>query len=103
MQHLFRMFSRLKEGSQLDKNGIGLGLSICKNIVSQYGGEITVSSEFGKGSTFCVTFALTEERVEEHKNEELINIPDQAPMYTDEILLSERSLRVEDHPLIRRD
>ena len=49
---LFNMFSRLPSGSQIDRNGIGLGLTICKNIVEQYGGEIGVSSVYGEGSTF---------------------------------------------------
>jgi PAS domain S-box-containing protein len=35
--------------------GTGLGLSVCRNIVLSYGGEIRAHSEVGKGSVFVVT------------------------------------------------
>ena len=35
--------------------GIGLGLSICKNLVENNGGEITVQSEEGEGTTVTVS------------------------------------------------
>jgi signal transduction histidine kinase len=39
--------------------GTGLGLSVCRNIVHSYGGEIAASSEAGKGSTFRVRLPAT--------------------------------------------
>jgi signal transduction histidine kinase len=36
------------------QRGTGLGLSIVHRIVSDYGGEVNVSSEKGKGTTVCV-------------------------------------------------
>jgi PAS domain S-box-containing protein len=34
--------------------GTGLGLSVCRNIIERHGGEITVESEVGRGTTFTV-------------------------------------------------
>lgn len=52
--HLFQPFFR---GDQ-DKNGAGLGLSIAREIVLLHGGDITVESQPGKGSTFTVKLPL---------------------------------------------
>ena len=39
--------------------GVGLGLSICKGIVSKHGGELTVETEAGQGATFTVWLPAT--------------------------------------------
>ena len=37
------------------KDGTGLGLAICDHIIKAHGGTISVESELGVGTTFCVT------------------------------------------------
>jgi two-component system NtrC family sensor kinase len=43
-------------------HGVGLGLSVCYNIVHQHGGTIEVESAVGKGSAFTVKLPLAEKR-----------------------------------------
>ena len=50
-----RMFDRFYKGSE--SRGSGLGLAIARGIIAAHGGDITASSEIGKGTT--VRFVLT--------------------------------------------
>ena len=49
---LFKEFGKLEESASVNEGGTGLGLNICKKIVTAMGGEIGVVSELGHGSTF---------------------------------------------------
>ena len=44
------------------RRGLGLGLAISKKIVEQLGGQISVASEVGKGTTFVLDFPRTQPR-----------------------------------------
>ncbi len=52
---LFSKYKRVSDGRTRNIQGTGLGLLIVKEIVKAHGGEITVESEPGRGSTFHVT------------------------------------------------
>lgn len=60
---LFQEFSQVGEATQHIR-GTGLGLVITRNLLMLMGGSITVSSEIGKGSTFCARIPLRYEIVE---------------------------------------
>ncbi len=55
-QHLEKIFDRFYriDSSRTRPKGFGLGLAIAKAIVQRHHGEINVSSEMGKGTTFTV-------------------------------------------------
>ncbi|MBD3215591.1 MAG: hypothetical protein GF311_23475 [Candidatus Lokiarchaeota archaeon] len=52
LPHIFNKFYRTKSAQKVE--GSGLGLSISKDLVELHGGEISVESEYGKGSIFTV-------------------------------------------------
>lgn len=52
MNRLFKMFNQVDSKRNRNVEGIGLGLTISKQLVKLMGGSISVRSEFGKGSTF---------------------------------------------------
>ncbi len=58
---VFERFAKLNQHAQ----GTGLGLSICKSIVERLGGQISVSSEYGAGTTFTFTLPYKATRVGE--------------------------------------
>ena len=58
LDKIFEPFHRLDTGDSRRTSGVGLGLSVAKEIVSLHGGEIRVESTPGAGSTFKVILPL---------------------------------------------
>ena len=65
---LFNQFSQVDTIRNCNIKGTGLGLALSRGIVRHMGGDITVTSEYGKGSTFTIT--IVQEVIKQPDNEQ---------------------------------
>jgi two-component system phosphate regulon sensor histidine kinase PhoR len=60
LERLFERFYRVDRARSREMGGIGLGLAIVKHLARAHGGEVTVTSELGKGSVFTIELPVGE-------------------------------------------
>ena len=62
LETVFEAFHQVDNGMSRDFGGAGLGLAICRNIMTALGGQISVTSTVGQGSVFRLTLPVVAER-----------------------------------------
>lgn len=67
---LFERFYRVDTSRSREIGGTGLGLSIVKHLAVLYGGDVSVESEAGQGSTFSVRLPLLNEQAKEESRKQ---------------------------------
>ena len=65
INHIFDSFSQIETKLTRKHGGAGLGLAICRSLVTRLGGKIWVESELGKGTGFYFTIAQKADQIDE--------------------------------------
>jgi signal transduction histidine kinase len=61
-ENLFKAFGKGRDSADQNIQGSGLGLNICQRLVDKLGGEISIESQVGEGTT--VSFTIRPERIQ---------------------------------------
>ena len=98
---LFEPFSQVDASTTRARGGSGLGLAISKRLAEHLGGDITVNSTFGEGSTFTVTIRtgpLSGVKMLERPSEEKLTVSLDKQIPITKIETGSRVLLAEDGP-----
>ena len=61
INEIFNKFYRVSTGDVHNVKGFGLGLYYVKQMMNKHGGDVLIESEFGKGSSFTLSFPIIKE------------------------------------------
>ena len=66
LPRIFERFYRVDAARSRETGGTGLGLAIVKHVSNNHGGEVSVWSQEGRGSTFTMTLPAAPDRLAVH-------------------------------------
>jgi two-component system sensor histidine kinase SenX3 len=72
IDRIFERFYRVDPARHRSTGGTGLGLSIVKHVAASHGGDVSVWSVEGQGSTFTLTLPRRPDAVPPHASEEAL-------------------------------
>ena len=96
---LFQPFSQANEGKSPRFGGSGLGLWICHQLIHKMGGEVTLESKIGKGTSLFITLPLDVASTSDLLQESINTVADEAKLH---LLKNLRILVVDDLPANRQ-
>jgi two-component system sensor histidine kinase SenX3 len=59
LERIFERFYRVDRARSRDTGGTGLGLAIVRHVAQAHGGDVTVDSREGEGSTFTIQVPIS--------------------------------------------
>jgi signal transduction histidine kinase/CheY-like chemotaxis protein len=113
LPYIFDRFYQSQFNEYRTKEGLGIGLALVKELIELHGGDITVTSQLGKGTVFTVTLPASDaeggvlvgvsEYIQSHQevNKGLEMQSSASVDVTDKDRAKSRILIVDDHPEIR--
>jgi PAS domain S-box-containing protein len=72
LPQMFERFRQADSSSSRRQGGLGLGLSLVRQLVELHGGRVTATSQVGKGSRFTVTFPGRTEATSDESDQPLL-------------------------------
>ncbi len=101
MERLFKRFSQADESTTRQFGGTGLGLAITRAFALRLGGDVTVESQPGRGSTFRITLANEVQSDDGGGTSPILIQPDSAIFAEDHPEAQHRILVIDDDPAAR--
>lgn len=84
LKKIFHNFEQVDSSESRSVEGMGLGLSVAKNLVALMGGSLNVDSIFGKGSTFTISIPqeITDSRKISEVSKEALGLANEIHMFS---------------------